>query len=291
MAKNEAGARLGATVDWKLFGTGPAIMQAFRKNELDLAYIGLPPAMIGIAHGIPVICIAGGHMEGTVMAGKSSWRDYSDANDIKTVLEQFRGAAIGVPGKGSIHDIILRNCLRTHGLGQDIEVKNFSWADLVTEAVVSNQVAAAFGTPALATAIKRFAGGRVLIPPSKLWPDNPSYGIIVSTAFLEREREAVTRFLTLHEEAAEYIRKQPVESAKLIAAHVGIVDKEFVLDTLLLSPRYCAQLSMDYIHAAMRFVPIMRELGYMERDIEESAVFYPNLIRAIIPGGDHYGVR
>ncbi len=38
---------MGAGAEWKLFGTGPAIVDAFKKRELDMAYIGLPPAIIG----------------------------------------------------------------------------------------------------------------------------------------------------------------------------------------------------------------------------------------------------
>ncbi len=55
---------LDIKASWKLFPNGPAMVEAFEKEELDLGYIGLPPAMIGIARGLK---IAGGHVEGTVL--------------------------------------------------------------------------------------------------------------------------------------------------------------------------------------------------------------------------------
>ena len=113
-------------------------MKAFERRELDLAYIGLPPAIIGISQGINVLCVAGGHVEGTVMAAKSQWSGFPAAKDIRAVLEQFRGRTIGVPGTGSIHDVILKDCIEQMGLQQEIEIKNFPWADLVTEAVVAD---------------------------------------------------------------------------------------------------------------------------------------------------------
>lgn len=288
MAADDTTAKLGAEIEWRLMGTGPAIVQAFSKGELDMAYIGLPPAIIGIAKGVPVLCIAGGHMEGTVMAGKSGWRGFPEAEDLGEILGQFRGLRIGVPGRGSIHDVILRDALERRGLGGSIEIVNYPWADLVTEAIVRDEVSAAVGTPALAAAIKRFAGGRVLYPPAKLWPDNPSYGIIVHRDFLAKEEQAVERFLKLHEEATAFIRQYPKAASQLIAGHVGVIDAVFVMDALKISPKYCAQLTDRYVAATMKFVPVLQKLGYIQSGPSESQIFFRDLVRKIHPGPDHY---
>jgi NitT/TauT family transport system substrate-binding protein len=288
-ARGDASALLGSPVDWRLMGTGPAIMQAFRNSELDLAYIGLPPAIIGMDQGVDVVCVAGGHVEGTVMAGKAGWKGFADERDISAVLAQFRGKTIGVPGKGSIHDVILKDAIERSGLGGSIEIRNYPWADLVTEAVVKDEVAAAVGTPALAVAIKRFANGKVLYPPSMLWPDNPSYGIVASREFLSRNPDLVERFLLVHEEATQFIRSSPREAARLIAGFVGIIDQEFVLETLALSPKYCAKLTDSYIDSTMRFVPVLQKLGYIKSELRTSRIFQRDLIDRVHPGRDHYG--
>lgn len=228
-------------------------------------------------------------MEGTVIAGKSRWRGFPEEGELREVLSQFRGGRIGVPGRGSIHDVILRDALESAGLSNEIGIRNYAWADLVTEAVVSNDVSAAVGTPALAAAVKRFAHGRVLFPPSSLWADNPSYGIVAGVRFLEREQGLVERFLALHEEATEFIRKQPGEAAQAIAGHVGIVDREFVQDALGISPRYCAQLTDRFIASSMRFVPVLKRLGYIRSEISEDRIFFRGLINRVHPGKDHYG--
>ena len=286
MAQGSADARLGAEVEWKLMGTGSAIMKAFERHELDLAYIGLPPAIIGISQGINVLCVAGGHVEGTVMAGKAQCIGFPAALD--AVLKQFRGGKIGVPGKGSIHDVILKDCIEQLDLKREIEIVNFSWADLVTEAVVKDEVAAAVGTPALAIAINRYAGGKVLFPAAKLWPNNPSYGIVADTEFLQRERETVEKFLVLHEEATAFIRREPANAAQVIADFVSIVDKDFVLDTLRISPKYCAGLSDEYIASTMKFVPVLKKLGYIEAEVPQEKIFSRDLIERVHPGKDHY---
>jgi NitT/TauT family transport system substrate-binding protein len=45
---------LGVSSSWRLFGTGPAMVEAFAAGEIELGYIGLPPAMIGIDRGVPL---------------------------------------------------------------------------------------------------------------------------------------------------------------------------------------------------------------------------------------------
>ena len=60
---------LGIEASWKLFPNGPAMMEAFEKEEIDLGYIGLPPAMIWIGRGLKIKCVAGGHVEETVLIG------------------------------------------------------------------------------------------------------------------------------------------------------------------------------------------------------------------------------
>jgi len=288
MARGTVPARLGAEVEWRLMGTGPAIMQAFGRGELDLAYIGLPPAIIGIERGIGVVCVAGGHIEGTVMAGKEHWQGSPELDDLGAVLRQFKGLKIGVPGTGSIHDVILKDCLERHGLRSEVEVVNFPWADLVTEAVAHDEVAAAFGTPALAVAIRRFAHGRILYPPSQLWRGNPSCGIVVSRTFLRDHRPLAERFLELHEEATEVLRTDAAAAARDIAAHIGIIDEQFVLETLQVSPRYCAQLTPEFAAATMALVKSLRRLGFIARDVAEPEIFERSLIDTIHPEPDHY---
>ena len=288
MAEGTLEKKMEAHVEWKLFGTGPAIVNAFEKGELDLAYVGLPPAIIGISRGVRIKCIAGGHIEGTVVCGKNSDRGFPENDDLDAVLRQFSGLKIGVPGNGSIHDVILTDCLVRSDLNTVVEVIHFPWADAIVEAMVKGEISAAIGTPALAVALKRYAGGKILYPAAKVWPYNPSYGIVVHDGFTAERRELVEAFLIAHEDAAALIRNSPEEAAAIISGYVGFIDKAFVLDTLNVSPKYCAQLSDEYISATMGFAASLRKLGYISRDVSREEIFDTSLIRKIHPPGDHY---
>ncbi len=283
-----AGHSMGQELEWKLFGTGPAIVNAFEKDELALAYIGLPPAIIGIDRGVNITCVAGGHVEGTVISGGSQCKGFPEISSLYEILAQFTGHIIGVPGRGSIHDVIISELLRKYNLDKDIQIINFRWADEILEAIHKGKVSAAVGTPALAVAISHFTGGKILYPPSKLWPHNPSYGILVHNAFLNKDRETVIRFLIHHEEASAFLRNNPSGAAKIISDYVGIVDRDYVLDILKVSPKYCTCLTVEYISATMEFVRAMKQLGYIKRDISSDEIFDKSLIDTIHPEKDHY---
>ena len=288
MADGKLGEELGVDVEWRLFGNGPAIINAFEKGELDIAYAGLPPVIIGIDRGIDIKCIAGGHIEGTVLSSKAGYTGFPETEDLGAILSQFSGQKIGVPGKGSIHDVILSDCLCRFKLEKEVAVINFQWSDQLTEAVIHEEVSAAFGTPALAAALIYYAGGRVLYPPSLLWPGNPSYGIIASGKFLTHSKETLRRFLLRHELATSVLRADQRTAAETIARFTGFAEEEMVLNALQISPKYCAKLTSGYISSTMAFVSAMLSMGYITREISAREIFDASLIDEIHPEEDHY---
>lgn len=287
MARGHLDRLIEKPVKWQLYGTGPEIIEAFERDEIDMAYIGLPPVIMGIDRGIRIKCVAGGHIEGTVLASHKDMKAYPDVKDLKDILAQFLGYRIGVPGKGSIHDVIITELLDRFKFKERIKITNFKWADQALEAFVKGDVVAVAGTPALATAIKRYGEGKVLYPPSMLWPNNPSYGIVVSQRLLGY-RDTLERFLNIHEQATAELRERPEEVSQAISRFVGIVDSDFVLETIMLSPRYCAQLTEGYIKATMGFVRAMKRLGYIKKDIRREEIFETEIIRNIHVSEDHY---
>lgn len=287
MAKNELLENLGISPEWKLFGTGPAMLKAFEGHGIDLAYMGLPPAIIGIDRGLPIKCIAGGHIEGTVISGRSGLKGFPEA-DLADIFHQLRGMIIGVPGRGSIHDVILKDCLDRFALQEEISVINYAWADQATEAFVKKEVSAVIGTPALSVAVQRYSDGRMLYPPSRLWPHNPSYGILIDSTFLAQEQQAAELFLLGHEEATAFLMNRTDEAAQIISDYLGFIDKDFVFEVLMVSPKYCSMLTDEYVSSSLEFVDAMRRLGYINRRIASEEIFDRTLIKKIHPSQAHY---
>lgn len=277
--------KAGIHANWKLFASGPDIVKAFENKEIDLGYIGLPPVIIGVARGIPFKCIAGGHVEGTVMLAQKQYKNLDELGDISLVLKQFGGSVIGTPPKGSIHDVIARDLVER--LGLNIEVKNFPWADFVLDALVDGEIPAAAGTPPLAVAARRFCGAGIVIPPRRLWPDNPSYGIVAREELFD-DPETIMRFLEMHEKACNFIREKPAEAAQIVSRLTEIVDPDFVLEAYGISPKYCSALPPEYVASTMRFVDVLRRMGYISRQVSEEEIFDFRFINKTHPGPAHY---
>ncbi len=271
-------------IEWILYPTGPAMMNAFKSGDIDMGYIGLPPVMIGISKGMKIKCVGGGHVEGTVMIAPESYSSFDELGDLETVLKQFEGKSIGTPSSGSIHDVIIRSMVKEF----DISIKNYPWADFIPDAIMGDEIAAGVGTPSLATVASMQFDSKVVIPPNKLWPYNPSYGIVVQEDLISKSPDFIINFLKAHEEACNLIRKEPERAAEIAAGEMGVIDKNFVLKTYKISPRYCASLPEEYIKSTLDFIPVLKELEYMKKDLKEEDVFNLKFIEKIHRENAHY---
>ncbi|MFX1590968.1 MAG: ABC transporter substrate-binding protein [Promethearchaeota archaeon] len=277
------------SINWILFGTGPAMVQAFKENQLDIGYMGLPPAIIGIDQGVPIKCVAGGHVEGTIMVAKRSYYTQNQLhNNLKETFSQFRGKAIGVPSKGSIHDVILNYYLEKFNLLNDINVQNYRQAEFIAKDMKENILEAGVGTPALAVFASTILESHLIIEAKNLWENNPSYGIFVHKKLMQNNPSIVLKFLTHHKSASDLLRNSPMLAAEKIAKTFDIIDKSYAEKVLKISPKYCISLSEGYIKATMEFLETLYKLRYIKQKLEFEDIFDLNFIEKVHPEPDHY---
>jgi NitT/TauT family transport system substrate-binding protein len=263
--------------EWKLFGTGPEIVRAFEDGKIDLAYIGLPPAIIGMERGVDIVCIAGGHVEGTVIAGRG--RSYLEMGE--DALKQLNGKRVGVPSKGSIHDVILR------GIAENLDFKivNYPWADFILEDFVEGKLDAVCGTPSLAVLALKF-GAEILAPPDALWSFNPSYGIVVRDKLVKEE--FLMDFLIKHEWACEFMKAYDSSSKVIFNTFNGLLSRDDIRRILEMSPKYCASLPEEYVDSTMRLARVMQKLEYLSGPVKEKDIFDREVIELVHPQPHHY---
>jgi NitT/TauT family transport system substrate-binding protein len=280
--------RMQIEADWRLFPTGPEMIKAFTRKELDIGYIGLPPAMIGIDKGLEIRCVAGGHVEGTVFTATRNYRTLSELGTMGRVLSQFNGRTIGTTTRGSIHDVIIRRLIDQAGLQEKMHVKNFEWADFILEAMEQKEVDGGCGTPPLAVLAAKYLGGRIVLPPSIMWSHSPSYGITATLETIRDSPDMLEGFLGLHEEACNLARENPQEAAEMATKAIGILDTNFLLDVLKVSPKYCASLPKEYVESALSFVPVLQGMGYISKPLAKEDVFWTEIIDRIHKEKPHY---
>lgn len=289
MTNNNLNEDLKKNLDWSLFGTGPAMIEAFRKGELDIGYMGLPPAIIGIDQEVNIRCVAGGHIEGTVMIGKKNYKNILDSNnDIHETLAQFKGKIIGAPSKGSIHDVIINYYLEKSNLQDEIEVKNYEQAELIALDMKKDLIEGGVGTPALAIFASTLLNSHLIIQPDKLWKNNPSYGVFFPENLIRNHPDYVIKFLSYHKKASYLIRNSQMEAAEIISNTIKIVDKHYIKSILEISPKYCISLSKGYVDSTMEFVKTLYDLGYIKKSLKILDIFNFEFIKRVHPENEHY---
>ncbi|MFX0020322.1 MAG: ABC transporter substrate-binding protein [Promethearchaeota archaeon] len=276
-------------INWILFGTGPAMVKAFKNEELDIGYMGLPPAIIGIDKGVPIKCVAGGHIEGTIMIAKKLYKNMVDLNNnMEKVLSQFKGKVIGVPSKGSIHDVILNYYLKKYKLLEEVEIRNYGQAEFIAVDMKEGVIDGGVGTPALAVFASTILDSQIIIEPNHLWPNNPSYGIFFHLNFIKNQPQLIIKFLEYHKNASYLLRTSQSLAAEKIAKSFEIIDKSYAESVLKISPKYCVSLSKEYINTTMEFVNKLHELGYIKKKLKKSDIFLTEFVQKIHPEENHY---
>lgn len=282
---------LNLKVNWSLFGTGPLMVEAFKQGKLDIGYMGLPPAIIGIDNGVPIKCVAGGHVEGTIMIGKKNHKSITELNDdIYETLLQFKGHSIGTPSVGSIHDAILNYYLEHYNLKDDIKVKNYKQAEFIAVDMEKGILEGGVGTPALVVFAKTILDSHLIIPAKYLLANNPSYGIFFHEDLIKNSPEIVLTFLHHHKKASFMLRESQEKAAEIIAKTFSILNnnKQYVKSVLEISPKYCIALSEGYLKSTEGFINTMFKLGYIKEKLPNDKIYNFKFVKEVHPEAHHY---
>jgi NitT/TauT family transport system substrate-binding protein len=280
---------LNRTIEWVLFGTGPAMVKAFEKGQIDMGYMGLPPAIIGINKGVPIKCVAGGHVEGTIMIASEKYNKIGEFDgDIAKCFSQFIGKNIGVPSRGSIHEVILTYFLKQYNLTNNINIKHYAQPEFIALDMKKQILDAAIGTPALAVFAQTLLPSHIIIPAKYLWPNNPSYGIFFHKSLIKSHPEIIITFLKHHKKASKLLRTSKSVAAEIISRNFGILSKPYVESVLNISPKYCIALTENYLKATMQFVNKLYELGYISELLDIEHIFEFSFLEKVHPEENHY---
>ena len=97
------------------------------------------------------------------------------------------------------------------------------------------------------------------------------------------DTELLKVFLQTHEKACNFLREKPQDAAELLAKESKAVNRNFILNTLSISPKYCASLPAEYLASTIEFVPVLKEMGYLKRSLLQEDIFDLSFIEAIHP--------
>lgn len=208
-------AKVGAkpSLKWTSFAAGPPINESFAAGQQDIGFLGDTPAIIGKAAGINTRII------GLTSTGpKSLAVIVPSASKIRSPKD-LKGKKVAVV-KGSYAHHLLVLVLQKGGLTvNDIELINLSQADIATAIVNGNIDAAAAWEPVIS---KLETQGAVRVLADGTGIKKGALVIIATDDFVKRNREQAKALLRAYQRGAQFVKANPKEAARLIAADVNL---------------------------------------------------------------------
>ncbi len=271
-------------IEWTFFkGAGPAVNEGFANDQLDFAYQGDLPALIGRATGLKTkYLLASG-------ARKPLYLAVAKDSGIKSI-EDLKGRKIALQ-RGTNGHLAAIKVLEAHGLTErDVQVVNLDSAGTVA-ALTSKDIDAAFGDTQLINLAAKGAADVIYTTKG----DDPRFGrnagIIGRQAFIDAHPDITQRVVDAFVKAAKWSSDEPNRAALFELWHksgtaIPILEEYFKGDTLSYrnSPLLDDLLVSQYTEQAAK----SKEFGLIRRDVDLKGWFEPKYLESAI---DRLGLK
>lgn len=273
---------LGLELEETRFGSGPPIVQAFAAEQLDLAYIGIAPALVAIARGVPAKVVAANVREpNVILAGEAFAALWEEKG--QEAFRQFKEARgrrvrfVTLP-KGSTPDLLLRFWI-IEKLGLELEdVLEIVpvGAPQVLQALAAGGVdGASLIEPAPTLVEAHGLPFRPIVYAREVLPGQPGAVVLVTQALIEERPELVEELVKLHMRATAFVRLHPQRAAELASRVIGpeVLPVEVALRALK-SPASCFISDPHAIEAGtLVYNDFQNRLGIVNRRLSPEEIF------------------
>lgn len=209
------------------FQNGPAMVQALLAGQLDVAYLGIGPAMVARARGADIKVVASNIVEQISIVALGELAPYFEG-DHATAFQRFaadhgRKPVITTFPTGSVPETVFQYWLREQ-LGVDpseVEIV-YQGAAQVQQALLTEAVdGAAILEPVVSIVLDRQDGAAVVASGSELFPNQPGAVLAVRESALEAHPEAISALVGAHIRATDILTGDPERATPSVAAYVG----------------------------------------------------------------------
>jgi NitT/TauT family transport system substrate-binding protein len=237
----QAGLRLQLTQ----FSSGPTMVQALASGSLDVAYVGIGPALVARSRGIDIKVLASNIIDQVALIGRGPFAETmatapSTAEGFRRYHERAgRPAKIATLPQGSVPDTILRYYIQNVAKVDPAHVEIIGIGeDQVQQSLLAGAVeGASILEPILTIVQERDPTARIIAAPNAMLPHQPGAVLAVRETVIADHRDAVAKLVELHVRATEFARAQQDRAADHVTAFVGkgLVDPA-VINKALRSP-------------------------------------------------------
>lgn len=268
LANGEFKKQLGSEVQLapKLFGTGPAAIEALLADEIDITYVGPSPAINGFvrSEGKALRVIAGAVQGGAVFVRRS---DVTLNNK-----EDFSGKRFASPQIGNTQDISLRTYLAQMGhttkeRGGTVEVLPLANADILS-LFLRKELAGAWVPEPWGAILVHRAQAVILLDECALWPDGKfaTTLLVASQKILETRPEWVQGIVNAHVQLTHWIQEHREEAGTLLNREIARYTRKPLDEAVLADAMSRFVVSVDPVESSLEmFFNRARTLGYLKK--------------------------
>ncbi|NCB91986.1 MAG: ABC transporter substrate-binding protein [Clostridia bacterium] len=209
----------GITIELQKFSSWSDLTDALNTGRIDGASVLIEMAMSAVSQGIDLKVAALGHKDGNVIV----------VSDEINSTEDLKGKTFAIPHTQSSHNILLNDMLAEAGMtAGDISVVQLSPLEmpssLASGAIAGYCVAEPFGAQAVNQGF-----GHVLYNSEELWEDSLCCGLVLTGAFIEKNKEVTDTLIERYKEAGKALEEE--EAKRIAGQYLGQDEK--VLETSL----------------------------------------------------------
>ncbi|HDM36583.1 MAG TPA: ABC transporter substrate-binding protein [Candidatus Syntrophoarchaeum butanivorans] len=275
-------AGINATVAGIYWGGGSPEMEAMRAGEMNVAYVGISPAINAIGHGLDAKVVAAAQKEAQVLVvaatnGTPDW--------VYTKPSDLEGKTIGTLTAGSIQDVVLDSWMnRMEAEGRldksKVTIKYMGIGDMMT-GLATKKLDAIYLSEEL-TEIPVLAGyGAYTNLTSRVTrPNHPCCVLLVSDDLIENHPDIVKKLVEVHINATEYAMSHPEETAEIVSDFLDWEEHGYPKEAILRGLEGEGPIPIGYdtnphniTETTMELVQVHYERGYIDRPLSESDIF------------------
>lgn len=210
------------------FQNGPEIVQALLAGQLDVAYLGIGPAMVARSKGADIRVVATDIVNQISLLALGDLAPYFKNGDPATAFARFtkdkgRKPVITTFPRGSVPDTVLQYWLRNElKINPDSVKIIYQGAAQAQQALLTGAVdGAAILEPIISTVMSRQPDARIVASGSSMFPNQPGAVLVVREKLIKQDPAYVRQLVAAHVQATELLRDKPQQVAPAVQKYVG----------------------------------------------------------------------
>jgi ABC-type nitrate/sulfonate/bicarbonate transport system substrate-binding protein len=212
----------GLAIEISASQAGPAINQALAAGGVVVGDTGLPPAMVAMTRGIPILAP---HLGAIITPARPFERIFVKRSSPIRTLNDLQGKKIAILGRGTVADLILGALSRKSNIRrEDIELVLIPPPNQPA-ALEQGQVDAIFATPPTDTIAERRYNARSIANGTDIVPYLGAAGLVVRRDFAETYPEPTKRLFKAALKLARWTRDNETAARRTAARNLGLADE------------------------------------------------------------------